>query len=41
MTLAVVYFSFVFFNFFFMNFSLCQKANCVLFVSRGVVGEFQ
>ena len=23
-----------------INFSLCQKANCVLFVSGGVVGEF-
>ena len=23
-----------------INFSPCQKANCVLFVSGGVVGEF-
>ena len=23
-----------------INFSLCQKANCFLFVSEGVVGEF-
>ena len=35
-SLAVVYFLFVYL----INFSPCQKANCVLFVSGGVVGEF-
>ena len=35
-SLAVVYFLFVSL----INFSPCQKANCVLFVSGGVVGEF-
>ena len=34
-SLAVVYFLFVSL----INFSPCQKANCVLFVSGGVVGE--
>ena len=35
-SLAVVYFLFVSL----INFSPCQKANCVLFVSGSVVGEF-
>ena len=35
-SLAVVYFLLVSL----INFSPCQKANCVLFVSGGVVGEF-
>ena len=34
-SLAVVYFLFVSL----INFPPCQKANCVLFVSGGVVGE--
>ena len=34
-SLAFVYCWFLFL----INFSLCQKANCVLFVSEGVVGE--
>ena len=34
--MADVYFSFVVFK----NFSVCEKASCVLFVSAGVVREF-